>query len=110
MPIFLIACDGSSSHDAARQVLSVADALRHRGTQPVDVHGSVLIDRRGATRLCASLAESDPPQCNGPSLLVRHLDPTRLPQRSRSGGVTWAESVTFRGTVHGGVLDAGHQP
>jgi hypothetical protein len=110
VPMLLIACDGSNSRDTARKALSVAEALRHRGTEPVYVRGSVLIDRRGTMRLCAALAESDPPQCSGPSLLVRRLDPTRLPRRSRSGGVTWADSVTLRGTVHGGVLTLVRQP
>jgi hypothetical protein len=84
--------------------LSVDKALEHRGDDVIGVRGSVLIDRRGTTRLCSSLAESDPPACGGPSLVVRGLDPDALPRRSHSQGVTWAERVTLRGTVRGGVL------
>jgi hypothetical protein len=109
-PLLMTACGGTISHGASRDPLSVADALRHRGADPVDVRGSVLIDRRGTALLCASLAESDPPQCSGPSLLVRRLDPQRLPRPSRSGGVTWAEPVTLRGTVRKGVLTLVRQP
>jgi hypothetical protein len=100
----LIACAGTDSEGAPRHVFSVEEAREHRGNDVIRVRGSVLIDDRGTARLCSSLAESDPPQCNGPSMLVRRLDAKALPKPSHSGGVTWAERVTLRGTVHGGVL------
>ena len=102
--LLLIACDGTDSEGAPRPVLSVEEAREYRGKDVIRVRGSVLIDDQGTARLCSSLAESDPPQCSGPSMLVRRLDPKALPKRSRSGGVTWADRVTLRGTVRGGVL------
>lgn len=73
-------------------------------TGEVTVTGSLLVDGKEA-RLCSALAESFPPQCGEPSLVVKNLDRSEFPGLSREGDVVWTDRpVELTGTVAGGEL------
>ena len=84
--------------------VSVERALELHSDEPLLVRGFLVLDGKRA-RLCSALAESYPPQCGGPSLVV-----TGLPGGNRQGlkeaeGVAWSErEVAFLGTVEDDVF------
>jgi hypothetical protein len=47
---------------------------------------------------------TDPPQCGGPSLVVRGLDLTNVENLESTQGVTWGQAQ-LRGRVSNGVLE-----
>ncbi|HXV58007.1 MAG TPA: hypothetical protein VD704_09075, partial [Gaiellaceae bacterium] len=58
------------------------------------------------TRLCAALAESFPPQCGGPSLVVAGLEPEAVAGIVAEGGVMWTDRpIELEGTVQDGRLE-----
>ena len=87
--------------------LTVREARASTLHEPLLVRGS-LVARGDEVRLCSALAESYPPQCGEPSLVVRGLDLDGVPrlQRSDDGRVRWAERASVLGHVEGGVLTA----
>jgi hypothetical protein len=82
--------------------LRVEEALGHEGTQLVR---GFLVARDGEARLCTVLAESFPPQCGEPSLLVEGLDVGSVVGTTTAESVTWSErEVMLEGEVDGDVL------
>lgn len=82
--------------------VSVEEARARGGTQLV--RGSLLA-RAGEVRLCSMLAESFPPQCGEPSLVVEGLDLASVVGTTTAEGVTWSErEVRLHGAVDGDVL------
>ncbi len=101
--------DGSGGSAEGVDHLVLEDALRYSSDTPVTVTGYFLVEG-GAPHLCASLAESDPPQCGGPKLDVVSL-PRRIPpmHESADGRVRWVgEQVTVMGVVSDGEIAIGH--
>ena len=102
--------DGSGGGPAGAGVpapggeLSVGEALRSSGAEPVLVRGHLVADD-GGVRLCAALAESSPPRCGEESLEVDGLDLGAVEGTTTLHGVTWTDrAVVLAGTVAGGVL------
>ena len=94
-PVLVIA-DGAISEPG----MSVADALGHRATDDlVTVSGALFVDPDGTVRLCDAIAESFPPQCGRPRIVVRGLDLASVANLQTEGEVSWAEGVTLFGSV-----------
>ena len=83
--------------------ISVEEALDSDLDEPLLVNGFLHV-QNGVTRLCAVLAESFPPQCGRPFLVVAGLDLTKIEGLISEGAVTWSESIQVLGTVEGDVL------
>lgn len=80
--------------------LSVEQALTHLGTDDViSVAGALFVQPDGTVLLCDAIAESYPPQCGGPRIVVDGLDLDAVPGLQREGDVAWAEGVTILGSV-----------
>ncbi len=72
--------------------------------EPQAVTGNLLVEG-GETRLCSALAESFPPQCGGPSLLVDGLDPDTVADLTSEGEVSWTDHpIVLEGIVDGDTL------
>jgi hypothetical protein len=83
--------------------LSVEQALEVSSDEPVLVRGFLVV--ADEARLCTALAESYPPQCGGPSLVVTDLPARELRGLKRAQGVAWSETlVALHGFVEDGVL------
>ena len=95
--------DASSGAPVPGGALSVAEALESELDEPLLVEGA-LVAVGDEVRLCSALAESYPPQCGGPSLLVQGLELETVEGLTREGVVAWAESASVLGTVTDGVL------
>jgi len=84
--------------------ISVRRALDASAGEPLLVKGFLVLDG-GHARLCSALAESYPPQCGGPSLVVEGLPAGNRQGLKEAEGVAWSErEVAFLGTVEDGVL------
>ena len=80
--------------------LSVAQALTHRATDDlVSVAGTLFVGADGTVLLCDAIAESFPPQCGGPRIVVQGLDLATIQGLQTENGVSWAEGVTLFGSV-----------
>ena len=78
--------------------IGVADVDDAPTAEVLLVNGSLLVGPDGEVRLWESLAESDPPQGAGRSLLVTGLDESRI-DWAEAGGVKWSENVQLLGRV-----------
>ena len=93
--------DGEGEPDGA---LSVEQALDTQAGERVVVSGNLLA-QGGEVRLCSALAESFPPQCVGPQLLVEGLELDSLDGLETGGGVMWSDRpMRLHGTLGDGVL------
>ncbi len=109
----LAACAGEGNVDSANSPtplgdangpgLTVQEALDSDVQGPILVRGSLLLVGDSAL-LCASLAESMPPQCGRPSLVVHGLDREAITGLRSAGGVAWVEDVRLLGERRGEVL------
>jgi hypothetical protein len=101
--------DGEPRSDAAPpprgEPLTVEEALGSRSGEPVLVEGALLIEG-DVTRLCSGFAESHPPQCMQPSLVLEGLVFAAVEGLfSREGDVQWSdEPFRVRGTLEGRTL------
>ena len=101
----LSGCGGEESPALADRTLSVKEALRANGDGPVRVRGTLIVDRANEVRLCRTILESHPPQCVGPSLVVRGLDLVGVSNMEQAKGGGWTSRVaTLVGEVDDGVL------
>ena len=84
--------------------LSIAQAARYEGTEPVLVNGYIVQAPNDQPKVCDSLAESDPPQCGGPFLILDGPDPATLGYDLESkDGTQWTQQrVQVIGVVRGG--------
>ena len=72
--------------------------------EPQLVSGNLLV-QGGEARLCSALAESFPPQCGGPSLLVDGLDLDTVADLTTEGDVSWSDRpIVLEGIVDGDTL------
>lgn len=72
--------------------------------EPQLVTGNLLV-QGGEARLCSALAESFPPQCGGPSLLVDGLDLDTVADLTTEGDVSWSDRpIVLEGIVDGDTL------
>lgn len=88
----LTAC-GDDDSAAETPTLTVEQLVARSADTPVTVQG-FLIDQEGATRLCAAILESYPPQCGEPAVHLVGLDLDQLDGTQTDQGLTWKESVT----------------
>jgi hypothetical protein len=90
---------------APRAPLSVEQALASSSAQPVLVEGALLLEGNVA-RLCSGFAESHPPQCLEPSLVLEGLVFAAVEGLlRREGDVRWSdEPFRVRGTREGTTL------
>lgn len=96
--------DGSGPSSGVGPGISVEEALGSPSDEPLLVNGFIVATPEGV-RLCSALAESFPPQCAGPSLVVEGLDLKVLPGLSRANDVTWSErEVQVLGRVRDSTL------
>jgi hypothetical protein len=71
---------------------------------PQLVTGNLLV-QGGEARLCSALAESFPPQCGDPSLLVNGLDLESVAGLTTEGDVSWTDRpIVLEGIVDGDTL------
>lgn len=93
--IGLTALTACGDDDSAADVptLTVEQLVARSSDTPVTVQG-FLIDREGASRLCAAILESYPPQCGEPAVELVGLDLDQLAGTQTDQGATWKESVT----------------
>lgn len=86
--------------------ITIADAMRSASTEPLLINGFVVIDPEGRVRFCSLLGESDPPTCEGNSLVVSGLPIDIGDSLDESGGVQWsAQQVQLLGVVENGTLE-----
>ena len=85
--------------------LTVSDALQTDATGVIAVQGFV-VAVADEVRLCEALAESFPPQCGGPSLLLDSLDTIDPDELKTEGDVTWTDlPQTVLGEINGDQLN-----
>ena len=100
--LLLSAC---GAEDLSGRPLEVADALGAADGELVRVRGLLYTDDGGMTfRLCSALAESFPPQCGEPSLVVES-SVFEFADLARAGDVGWSERpVDLTGHLRGATL------
>lgn len=79
----------SSSGLVAEEGLSVGEALNSDVEGIIAVRGFLIMDEEEA-RLCELIAESMPPQCGSPSLVLEGFDPS-LEETKTQQGITWSD-------------------
>jgi hypothetical protein len=95
---------GSADHPIAiGPGISISDVDAAPSGEILLVNGSLLIGPDGELRLWEALAESNPPQGAGDSLLVTGLDESAI-DWTEAGGVRWDADVQLFGRVEDGVL------
>ena len=98
---------GGPGTPASAGVLTVPEALEASSNGPVAVRGALIVHLDEA-RLCYAMAESYPPQCGEPSLVVSGADLRALEDLERAQGVTWANrEITVVGELENEVLTVG---
>jgi hypothetical protein len=106
LTVSLAACGGGADYSVApgSSAITVKQALGANPGEPVRVRGALIVSG-GTTRLCYAILESYPPQCGGPSLVVRGLDLGTVGDLTSANGVTWSDrEVRLRGTLAEGTL------
>jgi hypothetical protein len=105
LTVAVAACgSGTGSGAPGNSAITVKQALTAKPGEAVLVRGA-LIASGGIARLCYAVLESYPPQCGGPSLVVRELDLDTVGELKNANGVTWSNrEVRLRGTVADGTL------
>jgi hypothetical protein len=103
--LVLVVAAGCGAGERSRRTLEVAEAREAAPDDVVRVRGLLYTDDRARTfRLCSALAESYPPQCGEPSLLVES-SVYEFDDLTHAGDVGWSEQpVDVTGRVFGGVL------
>jgi hypothetical protein len=85
--------------------LTVEAALTTDAEGPLLVGGFLVAVESDTIRLCSVLAESFPPQCGEPSLLVENLDLATIEGLRSEGDVSWTDDqIELIGEVAKGVL------
>ncbi len=84
--------------------ISIADAIASDLDQPLLVNG-FLVATADRVQFCDGLAESYPPQCAGPSLIIEGLDFDTVDDLKEASGVRWTDfHIQLLGTIEGGVI------
>jgi hypothetical protein len=105
LTVSLAACGGDPDSAApGNSAITVRQALAAKPNEPVSVRGALIVSG-GTARLCYAILESYPPQCGGPSLVVKGLDLDTVGELTSANGVTWSDrEVRLSGTVADGTL------
>ena len=102
LTVAIAACgSGTESGAPGSSAITVKQALTAKPGEAVLVRGALIVSG-GTTRLCYAILESYPPQCGGPSLVVRELDLNTVGELTSENGVTWSDREV---RVHGIVTD-----
>jgi hypothetical protein len=84
--------------------ISIDEALASDSDEVLLVNGNLLA-QGGEVRLCSALAESFPPQCGGPSLIVDGLKLEEVDGLVTEGDVAWTDRpIQLLGVVADGTL------
>jgi hypothetical protein len=84
--------------------ISIEEAIASDLEGPLLVNGNLLAES-GEIRFCDALAESFPPQCAGPQLLVEGLKLDEVDGLVREGEVAWTDRpIQLLGDVEGDTL------
>jgi hypothetical protein len=108
LTVAVVACgSGTDSGAPGNSAITVKQALTAKPGEAVLVRGALIVSG-GITRLCYAVLESYPPQCGGPSLVVRELDLNTVGELTSANSVTWSDrEVRLRGTVTDRTLTVG---
>lgn len=108
LAVAIAACgSGTDSGAPGNSAITVKQALDARPGEPIRVRGALIVSG-GTARLCYAILESYPPQCGGPSLVVRGLDLDTVGELTSANDVMWSDrEVRLRGTVADGTLTVG---
>lgn len=98
-------CGGEDPTPAEVGPVSIAEALASDSDDPLLVEGALVAVGGEPARLCSALAESFPPQCGEPSLVVEGLSLSAVANLQTEGNVSWAERVSLLGKVENDVLN-----
>jgi hypothetical protein len=103
--VAIVACgSGTDSGAPGNAAITVKQALTAKPSETLLVRGALIASGR-TVRLCYAILESYPPQCGGPSLVVRGLDFDTIGELTSANGVTWSDrEVRLRGVVTDGTL------
>jgi hypothetical protein len=96
------AAPGGDPGGTAPRAYTVDEAVSAEVDGPILVTG-LLIDAGNGWRLCATIAESYPPQCGGAFVSVDGLDAAEF-DLQQAGTVRWSEDATVVGTLDGDIL------
>jgi hypothetical protein len=100
------ACGGGDDGAAGTgtTAISIDEALASDSDEPVLVSGNLLA-ALDEVNLCDALAESNPPQCGGASLVVLGLDLDAVDNLVTEGAVSWTDRpIQLLGVVSDGTL------
>ena len=103
--VLAVAFAGCGAGERSDPFVEVAEAREADDGDLVRVRGLLYTDDRGRSfRLCSALAESHPPQCGEPSLLVES-SVYEFADLTQAGDVGWSEQpVSVTGRVRDGTV------
>jgi hypothetical protein len=91
--------DAADDRGPGSPPLSIEEAIAADTDEMLLVNGNLLADGE-EVRLCYALAESFPPQCGGPSLLVEGIELEEVDGLITEGDVSWTDRpIQLRGIV-----------
>ncbi|HYN33621.1 MAG TPA: hypothetical protein VES40_13425 [Ilumatobacteraceae bacterium] len=93
----LTGCSSGSDRPATSDAggpITVEQLLARSSDTPIAVQGLLHVDQ-GATRLCAAIMESYPPQCGAPSVELVGLDLAAVEGTTTADGVSWKEGAVL---------------
>lgn len=88
---------------AAGPGISIDEAIALGSDEPLLVNGWIRA-QGDEIRFCDAIAESNPPQCVGTSLVVEGLDLAEVDGLQRAGDVAWTERTQLLGVVGDGKI------
>jgi hypothetical protein len=83
--------------------ISIDEAIAFDSDEPLLVNGNIRAEA-GEIRFCDAVAESYPPQCVGPELIVVGLKLAEVDGLQRVGDVAWTERTQLLGVVADGKI------
>lgn len=92
---------GDGSIGGPDKAVTVDEALRSPGSEPIRVRGALVTGGDQGTRMCDSLAESYPPQCPAGAELRSFHESVLPPETSSAQGFRWVESIELIVTSDG---------
>ncbi len=99
--------DAADDRGPGSPPISIEEAIAADTDEMLLVSGNLLADG-GEVRLCYALAESFPPQCGGPSLLVEGIELEEVDGLITEGDVSWTDRpIELLGVVEDETLRIG---
>lgn len=96
--------DTGGSIGGPAEAVTVQEALRSPGLDPLRVRAGLIVDRRSGAQLCDAMAESYPPQCVDGAPLRGFDDSILPPDTARARGVRWVDTIELIVTSDGQTL------